>query len=106
MNFGLQDAYNLCWKLALVLEQGVDPGILDTYSEERVPVARGVLQLTGRSTQMMAMQNGILIWVRLVARHDSMWKELHADVGAECGRVYKCGVESGYAQLTSIRSGT
>ncbi|MGW2512303.1 FAD-dependent oxidoreductase [Streptomyces scopuliridis] len=42
MNTGIQDAYNLGWKLAAVLN-GARPGLLDTYTAERVPVARTVL---------------------------------------------------------------
>src|SRR5215467_14952154 len=37
MNTGLQDAYNLAWKLALVIQEKADAKLLDTYSEERLP---------------------------------------------------------------------
>ena len=40
MNTGLQDAYNLAWKLALVANGQADAALLDTYEEERLPVAR------------------------------------------------------------------
>ncbi|MDP4096112.1 FAD-dependent monooxygenase [Paenibacillus sp. P96] len=43
MNTGIQDAYNLGWKLAAVLH-GSDAALLDTYDEERRPVARTVLK--------------------------------------------------------------
>ncbi|WP_189878911.1 FAD-dependent monooxygenase [Streptomyces bluensis] len=43
MNTGIQDAYNLGWKLAGVLVEGADPSLLDTYAAERIPVARTVL---------------------------------------------------------------
>lgn len=39
-NTGIQDAHNLAWKLALVLEGSAGPGLLDTYEAERLPVAR------------------------------------------------------------------
>ncbi|MCA2225657.1 FAD-dependent monooxygenase [Nonomuraea aurantiaca] len=42
MNTGIQDAYNLGWKLAAVLG-GADAALLDTYEVERRPVARAVL---------------------------------------------------------------
>ncbi|MGN7413107.1 FAD-dependent monooxygenase [Paenibacillus sp. SAF-068] len=42
MNTGMQDAYNLGWKLAAVL-RGADTALLDTYDEERRPVAQAVL---------------------------------------------------------------
>ncbi|HLN58372.1 MAG TPA: FAD-dependent monooxygenase [Thermoanaerobaculia bacterium] len=48
MNTGLQDAYNLGWKLALVLSARADAAILDTYENERIPVARQLLSTTDR----------------------------------------------------------
>ncbi len=45
---GVQDAYNLAWKLALVL-RGSPDSLLETYSEERLPVVRGVLKTTDRT---------------------------------------------------------
>ncbi|GAA3133622.1 FAD-dependent oxidoreductase [Streptosporangium carneum] len=47
LNTGVQDAYNLGWKLAAVL--GGAPGrLLDTYEEERLPVAADVLGISTR----------------------------------------------------------
>jgi 2-polyprenyl-6-methoxyphenol hydroxylase-like FAD-dependent oxidoreductase len=48
MNTGLQDAYNLAWKLALVLEGRADPSLLDTYHEERHPNAVALVNTTDR----------------------------------------------------------
>jgi hypothetical protein len=45
LNTGIQDAYNLGWKLAAVLG-GADPALLATYEEERLPVAADVLGLS------------------------------------------------------------
>ena len=45
MNTGIQDAYNLAWKLALVVN-GAPETLLDTYEAERLPVGRKVLQQT------------------------------------------------------------
>ena len=49
MNTGLQDAYNLAWKLALVVGGRAEPRLLDSYEEERVPVARRLLETTDRA---------------------------------------------------------
>jgi 2-polyprenyl-6-methoxyphenol hydroxylase-like FAD-dependent oxidoreductase len=49
MNTGLQDAYNLAWKLALVVEGRADAGLLDTYEAERIPVAQRLLSTTDRA---------------------------------------------------------
>ena len=46
MNTGLQDAYNLGWKLALVVSGAARPALLDSYADERVPVARRLLHTT------------------------------------------------------------
>jgi 2-polyprenyl-6-methoxyphenol hydroxylase-like FAD-dependent oxidoreductase len=46
MNTGIQDAYNLGWKLGLVLAGDADPGLLDTYEEERLPIASWLLDIT------------------------------------------------------------
>ena len=48
MNTGLQDAYNLAWKLALVVSGRADPALLDSYETERIPVARRLLSTTDR----------------------------------------------------------
>jgi 2-polyprenyl-6-methoxyphenol hydroxylase-like FAD-dependent oxidoreductase len=39
MNSGLQDAFNLAWKLALVCQGRAAPALLDSYEAERRPVA-------------------------------------------------------------------
>jgi 2-polyprenyl-6-methoxyphenol hydroxylase-like FAD-dependent oxidoreductase len=46
MNSGIQDAYNLGWKLGLVLSGQATPGLLDTYEEERLPIASWLLDIT------------------------------------------------------------
>ncbi|MFC6882303.1 MULTISPECIES: FAD-dependent monooxygenase [Actinomadura] len=42
-NTGVQDAYNLCWKLAKVLNGQAGPALLDTYHAERRPVGERVV---------------------------------------------------------------
>ncbi|OIJ64200.1 FAD-dependent monooxygenase [Streptomyces mangrovisoli] len=46
LNTGVQDAYNLGWKLAAVLRGEAPEALLDTYEEERRPVAAHVLGLS------------------------------------------------------------
>jgi 2-polyprenyl-6-methoxyphenol hydroxylase-like FAD-dependent oxidoreductase len=47
LNTGVQDAYNLGWKLALVLRDRAPDRLIDTYEEERAPVARAVARGSG-----------------------------------------------------------
>ncbi|MDB5906616.1 MAG: pcpB [Massilia sp.] len=49
MNTGLQDAYNLAWKLALVIPGHADEDLLDSYDLERAPVAKRLLETTDRA---------------------------------------------------------
>jgi 2-polyprenyl-6-methoxyphenol hydroxylase-like FAD-dependent oxidoreductase len=46
MNTGIQDAYNLGWKLGLVLAGQAGSALLDTYGEERLPIASRTLDIT------------------------------------------------------------
>ena len=57
MNTGIQDAYNLGWKLAAVGD-GASPTLLDTYESERRPIAANVLALSNaRLAQTLPRQN-------------------------------------------------
>jgi 2-polyprenyl-6-methoxyphenol hydroxylase-like FAD-dependent oxidoreductase len=51
MNTGIQDAYNLAWKLALVLQGRSPPSLLDSYEAERRPVGAEVLARTHAASQ-------------------------------------------------------
>ena len=46
MNTGLQDAYNLAWKLALAVKGLAHPNLLESYSAERQPVGQEVVSRT------------------------------------------------------------
>lgn len=58
MNTGIQDAYNLGWKLAAVLDGGPED-LLDTYGAERIPVAAKVLAASTRGFESVFAQRGI-----------------------------------------------
>ena len=71
LNTSVQDAYNLSWKLALAVEQGVD--LLDTYEDERRPIAAGML---GLSTGLLSdTQKGELRRGRDVQQLDLRYRE-------------------------------
>jgi 2,4-dichlorophenol 6-monooxygenase len=50
-NTSIQDAYNLGWKLALVLKGKAAPSLLDSYDSERVPVGRQVVKRANDSIE-------------------------------------------------------
>ncbi|MFC4618890.1 FAD-dependent oxidoreductase [Camelliibacillus cellulosilyticus] len=58
MNTGIQDAYNLGWKLAAVAK-GASMSLLDSYNSERRPVAAGVLALSNTRLKQTIEQKGI-----------------------------------------------
>jgi 2-polyprenyl-6-methoxyphenol hydroxylase-like FAD-dependent oxidoreductase len=53
MNTGIQDGYNLGWKLAAVLK-GAPSSLLDTYEEERLPIAAWLLGVTSKLHKQIA----------------------------------------------------
>jgi 2-polyprenyl-6-methoxyphenol hydroxylase-like FAD-dependent oxidoreductase len=70
MNTGLQDAYNLGWKLALVVQGKAEGALLDSYEQERIPVAKRLLQTTDRAFQAVVSQGWLptLIRTKVIAR--------------------------------------
>jgi 2-polyprenyl-6-methoxyphenol hydroxylase-like FAD-dependent oxidoreductase len=54
MNTGIQDAYNLAWKLALVYRGRAPLSLLDTYEKERRPIAEDILKTTRMLTEHLA----------------------------------------------------
>jgi 2-polyprenyl-6-methoxyphenol hydroxylase-like FAD-dependent oxidoreductase len=65
MNTGIQDGYNLAWKLAYVLRNGADPKLLETYNEERLPNAHRLLQTTDRFFALAASEEPVTAFFRL-----------------------------------------
>lgn len=48
-NTSIQDAYNLAWKLAHVIRGQAGPALLATYDDERVPIARQIVERANKS---------------------------------------------------------
>lgn len=57
MNTGIQEAYNLAWKLAMVIRGHAGDGLLDTYGVERVPVGQELLTSTEKATRLVQLRN-------------------------------------------------
>jgi 2-polyprenyl-6-methoxyphenol hydroxylase-like FAD-dependent oxidoreductase len=56
MNTGMQDAFNLAWKLAAVIHGQAGDTLLDSYDAERYPVAQQVLRFSGELTRAWQME--------------------------------------------------
>ena len=64
MNTGIQDAYNLAWKLGLVLKENADERLLETYNEERLENAKRLLATTDRMFEIGAGEDWLTSLIR------------------------------------------
>ena len=64
MNMGIQDSFNLAWKLSLVLRNGGNPQLLDSYEAERKPVDEAVIRQTDRGTRLISLHGSVSRFVR------------------------------------------
>ncbi len=67
MNTGMQDAFNLAWKLALVCRGDARAELLDSYSPERSGIGEQVLRNAGLLTRVALVSNPILQQLRSIA---------------------------------------
>jgi rifampicin monooxygenase len=67
LNLGLQDAFNLGWKLAAEVDGWAPEGLLDSYHTERHPVAADVLNTTRAQAELLSTEPGPQAVRRLVA---------------------------------------
>lgn len=58
LNLGIQDAFNLGWKLAAEIRGWAPDGLLDTYERERRPVAADVLTITRAQALLQSAEPG------------------------------------------------
>jgi hypothetical protein len=70
MNTGLQDAYNLAWKLSLVVKHQAAESLLDSYEDERLPIAKRLLDTTDRAFRLVVSDHWLagLLRTRVLAR--------------------------------------
>ncbi|MEO0423534.1 MAG: FAD-dependent monooxygenase [Pseudomonadota bacterium] len=52
-NTSIQDSFNLAWKLAMVLQGKAGEALLESYSQERAPVAKQIVRRANRSLALM-----------------------------------------------------
>lgn len=65
MNTGIQDAFNLAWKIEWSLKQTNNPKLLQSYQEERYPIARNLHYSTDKIFQLLITQNRLMDLFRL-----------------------------------------
>jgi hypothetical protein len=103
LNTGIQDAYNLAWKLAFVLRGLAAPELLDTYNDERRPIAVRILKMTelqdkylfgARALPVRMLRNGLL---RLLGRSGLLERRLIPDLA-------QLWVDYGKSRLTAGRA--
>ncbi|MCI0381903.1 MAG: FAD-dependent monooxygenase [Chlamydiae bacterium] len=64
MNTGIQDAFNLGWKLALIHQKKANPKLLDSYHQERHEVGKNLLKATERASRAATIRNSFAISLR------------------------------------------
>ncbi|GAA4386217.1 rifampin monooxygenase [Actinomadura sp. NPDC048032] len=67
LNLGIQDAFNLGWKLAAEVGGRAPEGLLDTYHAERHPVAADVLDNTRVQMELLSTEPGPVAVRRLLS---------------------------------------
>jgi FAD binding domain len=66
MNTGIQDAYNLAWKMAFVIKGYASEKLLETYNEERLPNAQKLLAPTDRGFNVLVGSNWFFGFMRTI----------------------------------------
>jgi len=64
MNTGLQDAFNLAWKISYVLKKNTNPALLDSYTLERHKVGSRLISATSKASYLATLANPIAVWIR------------------------------------------
>ena len=107
MNTGLQDAYNLAWKLALVVKGRADAALLDTYEEERLPVARRLLDTTDRAFKLVVSDNWLagLLRTKILARVAAFALGVNWIQSLAFRTVSQTGIEYRHGSLSQTEAG-
>ncbi|MEV0179389.1 FAD-dependent monooxygenase [Streptomyces sp. NPDC050625] len=105
MNTGLQDAANLGWKLAAVVNHHADPALLDTYQAERHPVGRSVLRSSGGIVRLAMAKRPWTLALRaaLTAFLGAVAPARRKAVGQITGIGYRYPAPRGSHRLTGTR---
>lgn len=84
MNSGLQDAFNLAWKLALVAKRKAKPSLLESYQLERFPVVKEIVKQTEYFTNMFlydkSFSNKLQKFCKNVCKNSRLIKKMNAQL--------------------------
>jgi 2-polyprenyl-6-methoxyphenol hydroxylase-like FAD-dependent oxidoreductase len=85
MNTGVQDAFNLAWKLGLVVQGKASEALLDTYQTERLPVAESVMKMSDRLISMATLHQPLGKQIRnhlapLLANNEMIQKRVRSQI--------------------------
>ena len=109
MNTCMQDAFNLAWKLALVIGGVCADSLLDSYSPERSAVGDEVLKAAGRLTAGGTTKNVVAQTVRNVVGHTMLGfspvQRTFADTMTEVAIAYPSGSLNGPGLAAGPRPG-
>lgn len=106
MNTGLQDAFNLAWKMAMVLKNIARADLLKSYHDERKPVGDFLIERTDRLFKFMVKSS---LWARLLRRfilprvaHTSRLRVRLAKIASQTAIRYEAGVICGATEHLSL----
>jgi 2-polyprenyl-6-methoxyphenol hydroxylase-like FAD-dependent oxidoreductase len=110
MNTGMQDTFNLGWKLAAVVRGEAETALLDSYQAERHPIAARVIEQTTRVTNMGTVDSRLGRAMRNTAMHLAgkvpAVRRALAEQLAETDLAYRTSpIVGGTARRTAVRPG-
>ncbi|MCQ8188512.1 FAD-dependent monooxygenase [Streptomyces rugosispiralis] len=108
LNVGLQDAFNLGWKLAAVCQGRAPDGLLDTYHAERHPVGAALLENTQAQTVLGATYTPDAralrsVFGRLLAAHPAVNRQFAGELSALDVAYPADGADGAADRLTGTR---
>jgi 2-polyprenyl-6-methoxyphenol hydroxylase-like FAD-dependent oxidoreductase len=102
MNTGLQDACNLAWKLSMVVKGRAGEALLDSYEEERIPIAQRLLDTTDRGFRFIVSDNPLagVFRTQVMARVASFAMQTRAMQRLAFRTVSQTGIHYGWSTLS------
>ncbi len=98
MNVSMQDAFNLAWKLAMVMKGQASDALLDTYERERLPIA-AQMQAGTQYLQNIIMAHGSGMEERIALTRAPQWNRNAVNQVAGISYTYRTG------EATALTSG-